>query len=302
MSPAKKRILFAVIVTILVLTACTSASVATKDPELVQIEQTVDALLAAQNEPPVEGQATGAASTPTPVALQEAVDPVSGVQNLQATETPMPTLDFLQETIVAMFTAQHVQSTSLAAQAEQATETAQQIATESASSLTAESEEEEFPFFATATQEPFPECKITILGKSSSAKTFRLPVRQPLLDLKKGNKIIILRPVNLRSGPTLTHRIILTLRPDPSTVPYETFDPNPTPTLIPRPEILYTIIGGPAYTTIGDETGDNISFTVSGRKYKWWQIELPNKTIGWIVEASACGQIQFIAKAEIPAQ
>jgi len=286
MSPAKKRILFAVIAAILVLTACAPAPVATKDPELVQIEQTVDAL-AAQDAPPVEGRPRG--------ALQEAIDPVSVVQALQATETPSPTLDSLQQTIVAMSTEQSVRGTSLAQQAQQATAAAKQIATESAGSLTAESDEDELPLFATSTQEPFLRCEITILSKSSGSETFRLPDRIPLLKLKKGDGIFILQPVNLRSGPTLTHRILLTLRPDPSTTLYDAS--NPTPTVTPRPEIIYKIIGGPAYTTIGDETGDNVSFSISGRKYKWWQIELPNKTTGWIVEASSCGQIQFIAKA-----
>jgi hypothetical protein len=195
---------------------------------------------------------------------------------------------------MAMFATQNAQSTHLAEQAAQATGTAQQLATDIASGPT----EEELPLFATPTQEPFSECRITILRKSSRAESFRLPKRIALLDLRKGNGIIILQPVNLRSGPTLTHRILLTLRPDLSTVPFDPSYPNPTPTLTPRPEIIYKIIGGPAYTTIGDETGDNISFSVSGRKYRWWQIELPNKSTGWIVEASACGQIQFIAKAD----
>jgi hypothetical protein len=276
MGPTAKRILFAVVVGILLLTACVPAPAATQDPELVQIEQTVDALVAAGNEPPVEGQAPGAAETPTP-------------------ETPTPTLDSLQQTIVAMFATQNAKGTSLAQQAEQATEAAKQIATESAGSLTTESDEDELPLFATSTQEPFLRCEITILSKSSGSETFRLPDRIPLLKLKKGDGIFILQPVNLRSGPTLTHRILLTLRPDPSTTLYDAS--NPTPTVTPRPEIIYKIIGGPAYTTIGDETGDNVSFSISGRKYKWWQIELPNKMTGWIVEASSCGQIQFIAKA-----
>ena len=292
MSPAKKRILPAVLVVILLLTACASAPVATKDPELVQIEQTVDALLAAQNEPPTQQQTLGA-SSPSPVAVGPSAEPAFAVQDLQVTQTPSPALDPLQQTVEAMFATQNAQSTSLAQQATQATGTAQRLATVLASSPT----EDELPLFATPTQEPFRECRITLLRQNSSAETFRFPPRKPLLDLKKGNGIIILHPVNLRSGPTLTHRIILTLRPDPSTTPIDPSDPNPTPTVTPRPEIIYKIIGGPAYTTIGDETGDNLRFSISGRKYKWWQIELPNKSTGWIVEASSCGQIQFIAKA-----
>jgi hypothetical protein len=253
----------------------------------------VDALAASQQEPP----ASDAELAPTPASLQEAGDPVAVVQNLQATETPTPTVDFLQQTVDAMFVTQNAQSTYLAEQAAQVTASAEQPATETASSPT----EEGLPLFATPTQEPFRECRITILRKNSRPESFRLPERIKLLELRKGNGIIILYPVNLRSGPTLTHRIVLTLRPDPSTVPFNTLEPNPTPTLTPRPEIIYKIIGGPAYTTIGDETDDNVSFSISGRKYKWWQIELPNKTTGWIVEASACGQIQFIAKAELPA-
>lgn len=287
MGPTAKRTLFAMMVVVFLLTACAPAPVATEDPELVQIEQTVDAF-SAQNAPPVEGQAPGAAATPSLVVLGQSADQVFAVQNVQVTQTPNATSTALQEAVDAMFATQNAQSTSLAEQAESATALA--------------NAEEEFPLYATRTQEPFPDCKITILSQTSGSETFRLPPRERLLDLKKGSGIILLRPVNLRSGPTLTHRILLTLRPDPSTVPYDRSDRHPTPTLTPRPEIIYKIIGGPAYTTIGDETGDNISFSVSGRKYKWWQIELPNKTTGWIVEASACGQIPFIAKAEIPAQ
>jgi hypothetical protein len=276
MSPAKKRILFAVMAAVLLLSACAPASApaATKDPELVPIEQTVDALMA-QNDPPVDGRAPEAARTPTPAALGQSVNPVFVVQDVQGTQTLTPTVNALQETVIAMSTTQVAQSTSLAEQASSELD----------------------PLFGTPTQEPFLECRITILRSNGTHQTFRLPPRWPLLDLKKGSGIIILHPVNLRSGPTLTHRILLTLRPDPSTVPYDRSDPNPTPTLTPRPEIIFKVIGGPAYTTIGDETGDEVSFSVSGRKYKWWQIELPNKTTGWIVEASSCGQIPFIAKA-----
>lgn len=295
MGPNAKRTLLAMMVVVLLLTACASAPAATRDPELLQIEQTVDAL-AAQNEPPGEGQAPDPALTPTPAALQAAADSVLVQQNAQAAETLTPTLDSLQQTVEALFAAQDAQGTSLAEQAQQATQTAEQIATASASTPTPELDEDELPLFATPTQEPFHECRITILRQNSSPESFRFPPRQPLLDLKKRSRIIILYPVNLRSGPTLTHRILMTLRPDPSTVPFDPSDPSPTPTA--RPEIIYQIIGGPAYTTIGDETGDNIRFSISGRKYKWWQVELPNKTTGWIVEASACGQIQFIAKVD----
>jgi len=51
MGPNAKRTLLAMMVVVLLLTACASAPAATRDPELLQIEQTVDAL-AAQNEPP----------------------------------------------------------------------------------------------------------------------------------------------------------------------------------------------------------------------------------------------------------
>ena len=281
---------------VLLLAACAAppAPAATQDPELVQIEQTVDAVLTAQNDPPVAGGAPGAAATPTASALGQSADPVSFVQEAQATQTP--TLDALEQTVVAMFATQNAQSTSLAKQVAQATGTAQQLTTASASSPTPDLEN--YPLFATPTQEPFSECRIVILRQNSRPETFRFPPRKPLLDLRRGNGIIILQPVNLRTGPTFTHRILLTLRPDPSTVPFDPSDPHPTPTVTPRPEIIYSIIGGPAYTTIGDETGDNVRFSISGRKYKWWQIELPNKTTGWIVEASACGQIQYIAKAK----
>jgi hypothetical protein len=278
MGPKVKRTMLAMTVVVFLLAACVSVPAATQDPELVQIEQTVDAAL-----------------TPTPVASQQSAALLLAAQNVQATQTLTPTLNALQQTVDAMSTMQNAQSTNLADQAAQATGTAQQLATASASSLTPEPDEDKL--FATPTQEPFRQCRVTILRKNSSSESFRLPDRQPLLKLKKGDGIIILQPVNLRSGPTLTHRILLTLRPDPSTTFFDPSDPNPTPTVTPKPEIIYKIIGGPAYTTIGDETGDNISFTISGRKYKWWQIELPNQTTGWIVEASACGQIQFIAKA-----
>lgn len=278
MSPAKKQFLFAVSAILVLLTGCASTPAATPDPEFLQIEQTVEALVSAENKPPVQGRAPGAAQTPSPPVIHVVV------QEVQAADTPTPTLNPLQQLVNVLSTTQSAVDTSLAEQAANAT-------------ATALAEEDEL--FATPIQEPFDPCKIRILSKSSGVETFRLHPRIELLDLHKGDRIFILQSVNLRSGPTLTHRILLTLHRDPSTTLYDRLEtPQPPPTVTPRAEITYTIIGGPAYTTIGDETGDNVRFSVSGRKYKWWQIELPSKMTGWIVEASACGQIQFIAKAD----
>lgn len=86
MSPAKKRILFAVMVAILLPTACVPASVATQDPALVQqeVKESVALTVAA-----IRAQAT---DTPTPIpATEEAsgFNPVGNIGESAASETPI---------------------------------------------------------------------------------------------------------------------------------------------------------------------------------------------------------------------
>lgn len=87
MSPAKKRILFVVMVAILLPTACTPAAVTPEDPALAQqeiqesIASTVDAIRA---------QAT---DTPTPIPVTEessGFEPVPDIGEAAASETPTP--------------------------------------------------------------------------------------------------------------------------------------------------------------------------------------------------------------------
>ena len=160
---------------------------------------------------------------------------------------------------------------------------------------------ETYPLYFPA-EETFNECTITILHSSGEPEFFSLPTRLPQLDdepynLKPGDLVIIVNPVNLRSGPSLSNRILMTLRPDL----VSTLDQNASGAATPNPPTSYRIIGGPSYTDLSGYTSQGTpapGYNVSERKYKWWQIESLNQAIsGWIAEASACGQFYFMTPA-----
>jgi SH3 domain-containing protein len=86
MDPTAKRTLFAMMVVVSLLTACASAPAATQDPKLVQLQQTVDSIVTAQNAQATKPQALLAAPTPT---LESG--PVVEIPDLP-TDTPTDTL------------------------------------------------------------------------------------------------------------------------------------------------------------------------------------------------------------------
>jgi hypothetical protein len=147
---------------------------------------------------------------------------------------------------------------------------------------------EELEKFLFSINDEFINCTYTITPRIGEPEE-RTVQRNPPLEIGMDSEIIIVQPVNLRTGPTLDNRILLTIRPDPG-------------------KTVYKIMGGPAYTDLSadeaiaetdlEEGGlvDEIPpYSVAGRKYKWWQIESPDKSrTGWIVEASACGLYYFI--------
>jgi hypothetical protein len=132
-------------------------------------------------------------------------------------------------------------------------------------------------------QQTFMNCVLTITHEEEDPEIFGLPTRVPTLSLDsgRGDNIIVVQPVNLRSGPSFTDRILMILRPDPG--------------------VYYRVISGPAYIDLG---GSSYAATpkpgvnILRRKYKWWQIESLDHAIrGWVAEASACGEYYFITPA-----
>jgi hypothetical protein len=80
--------------------------------------------------------------------------------------------------------------------------------------------------------------------------------------LAVGKKAIVREPVNLRTQPSLSSRILFVLKPDTEV----------------------EIIDGPKKTRLGD-----------GTRYIWWKVKLKSGMIGWAVELSACRQFYFMA-------
>ena len=79
--------------------------------------------------------------------------------------------------------------------------------------------------------------------------------------LEVGKKAIIREPVNLRTKPSLSSRILRVLKPDTEV----------------------EIIDGPKKTRLGD-----------GTRYLWWKVKLEGGATGWAVELSACRQFYFM--------
>jgi SH3 domain-containing protein len=79
--------------------------------------------------------------------------------------------------------------------------------------------------------------------------------------LEVGKKAIVREPVNLRTQPSLSSRILLVLKPDTEV----------------------EIIDGPKKTRLGD-----------GTRYLWWKVKLEGGATGWAVELSACRQFSFM--------
>ena len=91
MGSAKKRILFAVIVVLVLLTACVPAPATTQDPTLVHqvIEQSVALTVAARDVQATAQQLSIAALTPTPAAATvPTAEPVSGFPDVTDLTTP----------------------------------------------------------------------------------------------------------------------------------------------------------------------------------------------------------------------
>lgn len=211
---------------------------------------------------------------------------VFAAQNAQATQTPSSTLaptailSPLQLTVDAWATEQSILPTNTLAPA---TETP--TPTEDPDQLEL--------FDLTPKPKVIDTCIVTIIKENSKPEKYRLPARQPELGDLQNSEIVIVNPVNLRTGPGVSYRFITTLRPFATSDPQT---PGPTATSLPRTK--YRIIGGPVYTDLGgDIPGENPRFRVANRVYKWWKIESLNKALtGWIAEASACGLYYFIEK------
>ena len=261
MKQTTRRTLASILIGVSLLAACAPAPAATQDPAAVQqdIEPTsTEAVLPTDTQTPPEE-----ASTPPPVpATESPFEPLPPDEGLPApsdgesTEGEPEATDEPVATLVSV---------------------------------------EELEARLSGVDAEFFDCIFTITSSTLEVESYTVE-RLPALDIGKEtgkNEIIIVRPVNLRTGPTFENRILLTLRPDPG-------------------ETRYTIIGGPAYTDLSadDPLAENEEqivdigseyspYSVSGRKYKWWQIQSPDQSrTGWIVEASACGLFRFIELAE----
>jgi hypothetical protein len=132
-------------------------------------------------------------------------------------------------------------------------------------------------------QQTFMNCVLTITHEEEDPEIFGLPTRVPTLSLDPGHgdNIIVVQPVNLRSGPSFANRILMILRPDP--------------------DVSYRVISGPVYIDLGGSSyivTPKPGVNILRRKYKWWQIESLDHAIrGWVAEASACGEYYFITPA-----
>lgn len=260
MSRTVKRVLFLMMVVIILMAACAPAPAATQEPAPVQQE--------------VEATATAVPSE-TPVPVQPTLTP-----SLTPTSLFVPGEGEL--TIPPVGEPEDGESSEGEPEA-----TEEPAAAESIATITVE---ELMEFLYPGDEEFFP-CTYTITSSTLEIEE-RTVERLPALEIGQDSQITIARPVNVRTGPTFNNRIILTLRPDPAKTPY-------------------TIIGGPAYTDLSaddpltedeeeiQDIGSEYSpYSVSGRKYKWWQIQSPDKSrTGWVVEASACGLFRFIEPA-----
>ena len=315
MGPTAKRTLLAMLVMVFLLAACAPAPAptATQDPSLVQQATGQSTVLTAAAETAQEQDRqllelsealTAAAQTP------QALEP----QSPTPSTTPPPTAEFPTQTIDP----EEAQFLTIVAagQTKQAeyTPTGTATPTETLIPSVTPGSLADLNAFLSSEDGTFDNC--TYQKVSAESVTQELTVkRNDLLNIGIGSKIIIIRPVNLRNGPTLSHRILMILRTDPTHIPSRTPNPGvtpgpsptPDPTATPNPNrIIYEIIGGPGYSNFGttiasanpalDGTDEVSPYRVEGRKYKWWKIQSLHNTkiTGWVVEASACGLYNFI--------
>lgn len=325
MEQTTNRTLASILIGLSLLAACAPAQAVTENPALNQqlnelsagltaaaqtaqaIDEQVDeqsaALSTAQN-----GQATNQpSSTPTSTPNLTLTDAPTPILLVQATETLSPAQAQFK-TLVAAGQTQQAEPTIHPTDTNPPTPTSTLTPTRTLSSF------EDLQNFLSNKDESFDDCTYRIISESFEIRSLTVK-RNDRLDLVKGDQVIIIRPVNLRAGPTLSDRILMTLRTDPTyhltATPHPDATPmdTPIPTVTPDPNrIPYTIIGGPAYSDLSsdDSSADSAldgtdsvqeysPYRVEGRKYKWWQILSPDqKTTGWIVEASACGLYYFI--------
>jgi hypothetical protein len=285
MKQMTRRLLVSMIGLFFLLAACAPAPAATQNSALGQqlMDQSVALTAAAQNLQAKEQELAQQAAALTVVAqtataIEQALPTTS--PSLPATESGSPNGSDTSEDVLLPSSAPTDTPT--------ITETPGPTAT--------------LPLYLTATP-ALDDCTVSVVKGNSFPTPYSLPARLPQLEkdpinLKPGGYIIIASRVNLRTGPSLVSRILMTLDPDP----LATADPNtPNAVATPNQPTLYRVVGGPVYTDLGGSSvvGTAIpKYNVSNRLYKWWQIESLNHLItGWVAEASACGQYYFITPA-----